>query len=138
MALLRNKWLTPALLVLLAAVGVLTLDAGAAGRVGRWLDELTAPRQAAKPATPAVKPAPRPLGEVIPACRAKGPGFHACMFDAGYAVNPAWSDAHKAGTPTRDNAAGQADALRDPFREGTSPAYGVPYWVTREAVAAKP
>lgn len=137
MALLRNKRLTFALLALLAAVGVLTFDRGAAGRLGRWLDEVTAPRQGAKTAAPPAKPAPRPLAEAIPACRAKGPGFHACMFDAGYAVNPAWSDAHKAGTPTRDNAAGQADTVRDAFRDEASRAYGVPYWITREAANAK-
>lgn len=137
MALLRNKWLTSALLVLLALVGMFTLSEGAGSRLGRWLDEVTAPRKAAPASAPAAKLAARPLAEAIPACRAKGPGFHACMFEAGYAVNPAWSDAHKAGAPTRDNVAGQADALRDPFREGPSPAYGVPYWVTREAAQAK-
>lgn len=137
MALLRNKWLTPMLVVLLVGAGALTFIDGATGRVGRWLDELTAPRKAANTAVPVAKQAPSPLAETIPACRAKGPGFHACMVDAGYAVNPAWSDAHKAGAPTRDNAAGQADALRDPYREGPSPAYGVPYWVTREAAKMK-
>lgn len=138
MALLRNKWLTPALLVLLAVAGMFTLGEGTAGRFGRWLDEVTAPRKAAPAAAPAARSAARPLVDAIPACRAKGPGFHACMFDAGYAVNPAWSDAHKAGAPTRDNVAGQADALHDPFRAGPSPAYGVPYWVTREAAKPKP
>lgn len=137
MALLRNKWLTSALLVLLAAAGALTFIDGATGRVGRWLEEVTATRKVAQAVAPAAKPAARPLADAIPACRAKGPGFHACMFDAGYAVNPAWSDAHKAGAPTRDNVAGQADAVRDPFRAGPSPAYGVPYWVTRDAVKMK-
>lgn len=137
MALLRNKWLTSALLALLAVAAMFALDEGAGKRVGRWLDEVTAPRKGALAAAPAAKSVPRPLAEAIPACRAKGPGFHACMFDAGYAVNPAWSDAHKAGSPTRDNVAGQADAVRDPFREGPSPAYGVPYWVTRDSLPPK-
>lgn len=138
MAPLRNKRLTSALLlVLLAGAGVLLFGEGAGGRFGRWLDELTAPRQAAGLAAPAAQPAPRPLDEAIAACRPRGPGFHACMFEAGYAVNPAWSEAHKAGTPTRDNAAGQADTLRDAFRAEASRAYGVPYWVTRAAAKAQ-
>lgn len=137
MAFLRNKWLPPALLVLLALAGMFTLGEGTAGRFGRWLDEVTATRKAAQAVAPAAKPAPRPLADAIPACRAKGPGFHACMFESGYAVNPAWSDAHKAGAPTRDNPARQADAVNDRYREGASPAYGVPYWVTRDSLPPK-
>ncbi len=133
MSLLRHKWFVRALLALV--VGAVLVVYGE--ELLRWAEQLTQSRHAAKTPAVAPKPATRPLATVLPACRAKGPGFHACMFDAGYAVNPAWSDAHKAGAPTRDNPARQADAVNDRYREGASPAYGVPYWVTRDSLPPK-
>jgi len=132
MSLPGRKWFVRALLAISAGTVLIVYR----DDLRNWIVELTPPPQAAAPAA-APKPAPRPLASAIPACRAKGPGFHACMFAAGYAVNPAWSDAHKAGTPTRENPATQADTVRDPYREGASPAYGVPYWVARDSLPPK-
>lgn len=90
-----------------------------------------------KPAAPPVaKPAPaKPLAEQLSLCRKRGPGFHACMLDAGYAVNAAWTTAHRndsRGTAAPGDLGATADVLGDPYRATVSPVYGVPYWVPRQ------
>lgn len=93
------------------------------------------PRTAQSTEPPAHGPrAVVPLAKQIPACRREGPGFQACMFRAGYAVNSAWTAAHdkdaKAGAAPNPERAG--DVINDQYRVGPSPAYGVPYWAPRE------
>lgn len=77
----------------------------------------------------AIKPAgpPNSLPQQIALCRKEKSGYQSCMFDAGYEVNQAWSDAHKAA-----KAGTSAEAPKDAFRAEPSPLYGVPYWVPRQ------
>ena len=81
----------------------------------------------------AVKPAAplAPLPAQIALCRKQGPGFQACMFQAGYAVNTAWSDAHKAASAGHIDPARAREVVHDPYRAEASPVYGVPYWAPR-------
>lgn len=71
-----------------------------------------------------------PLERLIPACRASGQPFTACMLDGGYTVNKAWQEAHKASGQAGQHA-DSLDYLQDAYRAGPSPTYGVPYWIER-------
>ncbi|MDD5247489.1 MAG: hypothetical protein PHY45_00790 [Rhodocyclaceae bacterium] len=76
----------------------------------------------------------RPLAAQIALCRKQGPGFQACMYAAGYAVNAAWATAHDGDISGAAGTSRFSDAIEvvgDPYRAGASPVYGVPYWTPR-------
>ncbi|HEX8962554.1 MAG TPA: hypothetical protein VF801_06080 [Rhodocyclaceae bacterium] len=82
------------------------------------------------PAAPALTPLPRQIA----LCRKAGPGYQACMFNAGYSVNADWTKAHdddKQGAQGTLQAGRASELVADPYRAGPSPVYGVPYWVPR-------
>ncbi len=79
-------------------------------------------------------PALTPLPRQIALCRKEGPGYQACMFNSGYAVNADWTKAHdddKQGAQGTLNPGRASELVADPYRAGISPVYGVPYWVPR-------
>ncbi|HEX8989411.1 MAG TPA: hypothetical protein VF816_15750 [Rhodocyclaceae bacterium] len=119
-----------ALVVGAAAYALTAWDPSILFKLRAWF-----PSQQSAPAPAASASLPPALAKQVPRCRKEGPGFQACMFAAGYAVNTAWTDAHNkdpegaAGTPTPARA---GEVLADPYRIGPSPVYGVPYWVPRK------
>lgn len=85
--------------------------------------------------TKAPVPALVPLETQIGLCRKERSGFQACMFNAGYAVNSAWTTAHnndQAPAAVRLDPGRAGEVLGDQYRAGPSPVYGVPYWVPRK------
>lgn len=123
-----SEFLTIAV-VALAAYGLAAYGTDAMLLLRAWLPRNLAGKEAPPPA-----PALVPLARQIPRCRKEGPGFQACMFKAGYAVNEAWTKAHNDDAEGAKGtlAPGRASALvEDPYRADPSPVYGVPYWVPR-------
>jgi hypothetical protein len=123
-----SEFLTIAVIAL-AAYGLATWGTEAMLLLRAWL-----PRNLPGKEAPAPAPALAPLARQIPLCRKQGPGFQACMFNAGYAVNEAWTKAHDADTEGAKgtlNPARAGELLNDPYRTGASPVYGVPYWAPR-------
>ena len=70
------------------------------------------------------------LNSQISKCHSNEPTYHACMFEAGYAINPAWIVAHD--SDAKNGSERAIDVVRDPFRADVSPAYGIPYWVPKQ------
>lgn len=92
------------------------------------------PRRLQAEAPAAQAPVLVPLPRQIALCRKEGPGFQACMFKAGYAVNAAWTEAHNADTEGAKgtlNPGRASELVNDPYRAAPSPVYAVPYWVPR-------
>jgi hypothetical protein len=118
----------------LLVIGVLAYDGIAHGsQIMLSLKERfsKAVRFTEQPKPPAPPPALVPLSTQIPLCRKHGPGFHACMYGAGYAVNTAWTSAHDRDTGGAADIARSGEILKDAYRAEASPVYGVPYWVPR-------
>lgn len=130
---MKIRFSTAVQVALLAAIGVLIYDTVEhADEVMVFLKSRFARETHAPDAQkPAQAPPPAPLPVQIDACRKRGPGFLACMYDAGYAVNPAWSSAHQKDSRDGNDPARAGEVVGDQYRSEASPIYGVPYWVRR-------
>jgi hypothetical protein len=130
----KLKFSTMAQIAGLMVMGVLAYDGIAHGsQIMLSLKERfsKAVRMSEPPKPPAAAPALAPLSTQIPLCRKQGPGFHSCMYSAGYAVNTAWTSAHDRDTGGAADIARSGEILKDAYRAEASPVYGVPYWVPR-------